>query len=355
MTSMTSSARPLRCLVIGASYGLLPAAKIAAAGHSVTVIGHKDQIRMINQAGVAIRYFDKHVLHPPMGADGLCLSTIDSVDPTDFDLVILAIQEPQAASEGISALFQRIGDRVPVASIMNMPPPPFLDRIPALPREMRQGAYQNHDIWAQLDPDRMTLASPDPQAVCLDPARPGHLQVTLASNFKFAPFSRIEDQTVLERIVRDATRARQPWGRPPVHMLARRSIFTPLSKWPMLVTGNCRCVQEVAAPISIKDAVYQNLHESRLLFDAVNFCLRGVGAPRESLVLFKNYCNAANQLTRPSSLGQGLMNGAKNVERIDRLVLNLMRFSKCDPAAIDAMVHISARIEQNLVKNRCQS
>ena len=38
---------PVRTLVIGASYRLLPAPKIAASGHPVTVVGYTDEISAI--------------------------------------------------------------------------------------------------------------------------------------------------------------------------------------------------------------------------------------------------------------------------------------------------------------------
>lgn len=351
MTNRRSSMRPLRTLVVGASYGLLPAAKIASAGHAVTAVGRVDEVAAIAKDGVAIQFSEQQVLRPPMGDDGLSLATPDAVDPGDYDLVLLAIQEPQVQSVEIRNLLNRIGDRVPVASIMNMPPPPFLDRIPSLPNNIRENAYENPDAWQAIPSERMTLASPDPQAIRPDAAHPGWLQVTLASNFKFAPFARAEDQAILARVARDASRALQPWGRPPVNLLARGSVFAPLSKWSMLVTGNCRCLQGKGEPISIRDAVNRDKDQSAKLFDAVNTCLVSIGAPKAVLVPFSNYLRAAESLTRPSSLGRALAMGATAVERIDLLVLNLMRDQKCDPEAMEIMTAVSTDIAQALARN----
>ncbi|AXI46737.1 hypothetical protein C1J03_12325 [Sulfitobacter sp. SK012] len=355
MTLTSSSEKPLRILTIGASYGLLPAAKVAAAGHAVTVLGRAEEVSAMRQEGVEIAFSDQHVLRSPMGDDGLSLATPDGVDPSDFDLVLLAVQEPQVRSPEISNLLQRIGDKVPVASIMNMPPPPFLDRIRFLPKNIGKDAYEHPSIWEPLPAERMTLASPDPQAFRPDAERPGHLQVTLASNFKFAPFAREEDQAILARVTRDATRAMQSWGRPPVHLLARGSVFAPLSKWPMLVTGNCRCLRDDGGPVSIREAVNENLSESRLLYEAVNTCLEALGAPNSSLVPFNSYLQAAGQLSRPSSLARGLAAGATAVERIDVIVLNLMREAKSSPAAINIMTGINARITAALAENHVKS
>ena len=53
------------------------------------------------------------------------------VDPSDYDLIVLAMQEPQYLHHAVRALIKRIGDaRVPGLSLMNMPPLPYLKRLP---------------------------------------------------------------------------------------------------------------------------------------------------------------------------------------------------------------------------------
>ena len=352
MTTLSAASRPYRVLVVGASYGLLPASRIAVGGHHVTVVGRTEEITAIAASGVVIAFSEERHLRPPMGDDGLSLRTPATVEPADFDLVLLAVQEPQVSSPDLRRLLEKIGDKLPIASIMNMPPPPYLARISTLPPSVGGGAYGCPEAWAPLPSERMTLASPDPQAFRPDPACPGHLRVTLASNFKFAPFARPEDQAILERITRDASRAAQAWGRPPVHLLARSSTFVPLSKWPMLVTGNCRCVQDEGLPLSIRDAVHADPVKSRILFEAVYASLSSIGAPASALVPFDAYLEAAQNLTRPSSLAMGLAKGAEGVERVDMLVLELLRATKADPEAIDMMAAINSRIEKSLAENR---
>lgn len=352
MTAPDACPHPIRTLVIGASYGLLPAAKIAAAGHPVTVIGRSKEVAAIARDGVEIEFSATQVLYAPIGPGGLSVTTPDRVDPGEFDLVFLAIQEPQAGSPEIQDLLRRIGDRIPVASIMNMPPPPFLERITSLPVEVGHKAYHAPEVWDALPSTRITMASPDPQAVRPNPDRPGRLKVTLASNFKFAPFAREDDQALLARVARDASRVMTPWGRAPVRLLARGSLFAPLSKWPMLVCGNCRCVCAQGEPVSIFEAVNQDVNESRNLYNAVNTCLEAIGAPNSTLVPFEHYLHAVAALAQPSSLARALASGMTAVERIDLLVLQLMRVRQCDSVAIGTMSAVSNRItravEQNL-------
>jgi trans-2-enoyl-CoA reductase len=68
---MKRNVGPPSVLVIGASYGLLPAAKIAAAGMPVTVVGFADEVAAINRDGVEVCFDAERRLIPSMGADGL--------------------------------------------------------------------------------------------------------------------------------------------------------------------------------------------------------------------------------------------------------------------------------------------
>lgn len=343
----------VRTLVIGASYGLLPAAKIAASGHPVTVVGRSDEIAAIGTDGVGIDFGGERTLRPPMGGQGLRLSVPEAVDVSEHDLVFLAVQEPQAGAAALADLLARIGDRLPVAALMNMPPPPFLDRLTTLPITIRAGAYHAASVWAALSPDRMTQASPDAQAVRPSAGRPGLLQVTLPSNFKFAPFARPADQALLDRVTRAASRVRDAQGILPVQFVTRVSPFTPLAKWPMLATGNCRCVMpQGATPRSIAAAVGGDPAVSRQIYDAVLAALMACGAPRPALVPFDNYAVAARRLAFPSSLARALHVGATQVERIDLLVLALLRETGQDAETCDLMNAVSATIGDQLSTGR---
>ena len=56
----------------------------------------------------------------------------DDINPKDYDLVGLAMQEPQYRSPGVREMLDAVAkSRVPCMSIMNMPPLPYVRRIPA--------------------------------------------------------------------------------------------------------------------------------------------------------------------------------------------------------------------------------
>ncbi|MBT3239237.1 MAG: hypothetical protein HN360_10790, partial [Rhodospirillaceae bacterium] len=125
-------------LIMGASYGSLLAIKLVLAGHNVKLVCLPDEANAINQDGLLVRM-------PIRGRDGLLdvrsqgqpgtvsAAGPDEVDPADYDLIALAMQEPQYRSPGVRELLDKVGKSgKPCMSIMNMPPLPYLARIPGL-------------------------------------------------------------------------------------------------------------------------------------------------------------------------------------------------------------------------------
>ena len=117
-------------LIMGASYGSLLAAKLLLAGHNVKLVCLPAEAELINQDGVRVRMQVK-------GHEGLVeidsrklkarltASAPGAVNPADFDLVALAMQEPQYRSAGVRELLEAVAKaRIPCMSIMNMPPLP---------------------------------------------------------------------------------------------------------------------------------------------------------------------------------------------------------------------------------------
>src|SRR5207253_4237456 len=88
------------------------------------------------------------------------------INPKDFDLIGLAMQEPQYRSPGVRELLDAVAkSRVPTMSIMNMPPLPYVKRIPGLDYEPLKAAYTDPTVWDSVDPKKITLNSPYPQAI----------------------------------------------------------------------------------------------------------------------------------------------------------------------------------------------
>jgi hypothetical protein len=247
------------------------------------------------------------------------------VNPRDYDLVALAMQEPQYRSPGVRELLDSVArSRVPCMSIMNMPPLPYLKRVPGLATDPLKAAYTDASVWDNFEPGLLTLCSPDPQAIRPPDERINVLQVTLPTNFKVARFDSDEYTAMLRQMEADIDAARyDPGDGPPIELPVKLrvhdSVFVPLAKWAMLLTGNYRCVTADGA-IDIKDAVHRDVATSRSVYNWVCGVCERLGASANDLVPFEKYAAAANDLVRPSSAARALNNGAPNIERTDRLV-----------------------------------
>ena len=126
------------------------------------------------------------------------------------------------------------------------------------------------------------------------------------------------------------------------------SLFVPLAKWAMLLTGNYRCLLGHGVR-SIKDAVHADLEASRSVYDwVVELCV-ALGAEPADMVPFDKYAAAALSLQSPSSAARALSAGVPNIERVDRLVQALGLQRGMRNASVDETV---ARVDDWLVRNR---
>ena len=316
-------------LILGASYGSLLAIKLAAAGHSVKLVCLPEEAELINAEGQKVRM-------PAKARDGLVeidsralpgdlsAATPDRVDPAAHDLIALAMQEPQYRAPGVRELLDAVArSRVPCMSIMNMPPLPYLRRIPGLDAAALAGCYTDASVWDSFDPDLLTLCSPDPQAFRPPEEKSNVLQVSLPTNFKVARFGAERHTAILRDLERDIEAIRHDDGNGaialPVKLKVHDSVFVPLAKWSMLLTGNYRCVREHDMQ-SIRDAVHGDIEASRSVYEWVNALCRELGAAPADQVPFEKYANAAQGLVRPSSAARALLAGARDIERADSLV-----------------------------------
>jgi len=346
--------RQYRVLILGASYGSLLAIKLLLAGHKVRLVCLPNEAEVINAEGIRVRM-------PVKGREGLL--EVDSrrapgelsasgpaeASPADYDLVALAMQEPQYRSPGVRELLARIvAARVPCMSIMNMPPLPYLARIPGIHAEALRDCYTDPSVWDGFDPALMTLCSPDPQAFRPPEEKINVLQVSLPTNFKVARFPSEAHTQMLRDLEADICAARYDGAELPVKLRVHDSVFVPLAKWSMLLTGNYRCV-EASDIRSIKDAVHSDLAQSREVYDWVSSLCRTMGAAPADQVPFEKYAAAASGLAKPSSAARALANGAPNIERVDLVVQRIAAERGMHLATVDATV---AAVNQRLAENR---
>ncbi|OFZ98884.1 MAG: hypothetical protein A3H35_08310, partial [Betaproteobacteria bacterium RIFCSPLOWO2_02_FULL_62_17] len=316
-------------LLMGASYGSLLASKLLFGGHSIHLVCLPEEANLINAEGFKVRLpvrgrKDPVVLESRDLPGQVTAGPATGVDPKQYDLVGLCMQEPQYRSPGVRELLDAVAkSRVPCMSIMNMPPLPYTKRIPDLDYAALEAAYTDARVWDSFDPKTMTLNSPDPQAI-RPPGEPANvLMVTLPTNFKCARFDDEKSTAILRQLEKDVDAARfdTPEGKIelPVKFKVYDSIFVPLAKWSMLLSGNYRCVTEDGMRTA-QEAVHTDLEASRSVYNFVfDLCIK-LGAAPADLVPFEKYAAAAQSLVRPASAARALQNGAPNIERADKLV-----------------------------------
>jgi hypothetical protein len=345
-------------LILGASYGSLLASKMLFGGHHLKLVCLPEEADLINKEGFRVRLpvrgrkepveIDSRELPGKVSAAGPA-----DVSPADYDLIGLAMQEPQYGSPGVRELLDAVAkSRVPCMSIMNMPPLPYMKRIPGLDAAALEPAYTNARVWDNFDPGTLTLCSPDPQAIRPPGEKVNMLQVTLPTNFKVARFDNAASTAVLHQLEKDidAVRFDTPDGRIelPVKLRVHDSLFVPLAKWAMLLAGNYRCITPDGMRTA-QEAVHSNLAESKSVYEfVVELCIK-LGAKRDELVPFEKYAAAAESLSRPASAARALNNGAANIERTDKLVQLIAKGKGLHHPVIDEIV---ALIDNRLEANR---
>ncbi len=343
-----------KVLILGASYGSLLGVKLALAGHDVKLVCLPKEAELINAKGAIVRM-------PVKGREGLVevnsrelagkLSAAGTAEvrPADYDLIALAMQEPQYRSPGVRELLDEVArSRVPCLSIMNMPPLPYLARIPGVDPAKCTDSYTDATVWKSFDPKLVTLCSPDPQAFRPPEEEVNVLQVRLPTNFKAARFDSEAHTALLRGLERDIEAARFKGMELPVKLKVHDSVFVPLAKWAMLLAGNYRCVRRDNV-ISIKEAVHGDLAETRAVYEWVADLCVSLGASRADMVPFEKYANAALSLQSPSSAARALAAGAQYIERVDRLVQSVAAQRGLRSPAVDETV---ALVDDWLVRNR---
>ncbi|HEY7239548.1 MAG TPA: hypothetical protein VH600_10295 [Burkholderiales bacterium] len=344
---------PYNVLILGASYGSLLAIKLVAAGHTAKLVCLPAEAEAFNGDGARVRMPIKGreglvELHSKKLPGKLSADGPGAVNPSDHDLVVLAMQEPQYRSPGVRELLEAVAKaRVPCMSIMNMPPLPYLARIPGLALKDLRAAYTDPTVWDSFDPSFMTLCSPDPQAFRPPEEKINVLQVRLPTNFKSARFPSEAHTKILRDLEKDIEAVRFEGMELPVKLKVHESVFVPLAKWAMLMAGNYRCVTKDGM-IPIKEAVHRDLEASRAVYDwVVKLCV-SLGADPKDLVPFEKYAAAAQGLASPSSAARALFGGAPNIERVDRLVQAVGARKGMRNAVLDEVVGlVDARLELN--------
>ena len=344
----------MNILILGASYGSLLSTKLLMAGHDVTLVCMPHEAELINAKGTFVRITLRGEDQPRIIASAdqpgrVTACTPAQADASAFDLVALAMQEPQYGAAEVRDLLARIAaSETPVMSIMNMPPLPYLRRFDGLDSTALEASFTEPRVWDGFNPDLFTLCSPDPQAYRPPEEDLNVLHVGLPTNFKAAAFADDAHTAILRQLEQDIAAIRLDGKDVPVKLRTHDSLFVPLAKWSMLLTGNYRAIT-ADGPRSIRDAVHSDLDQSAAIYEWVNQLARDLGADPADQVPFEKYARAALGLLNPSSAARAVFAGARNIERVDMLVQLIAKQRGNNLAAVDDNIEI---VNAKLAANR---
>src|SRR5262245_21795744 len=92
-------------LILGASYGSLLATKLAMAGHAVSLVCTRATADLINLDGTVVRFplkgRDPIEIPSSLLPGEITARTPEHTDPTDYDLIVLGMQEAQYGADGV--------------------------------------------------------------------------------------------------------------------------------------------------------------------------------------------------------------------------------------------------------------
>ncbi|MCG8622996.1 MAG: hypothetical protein MJE68_13505 [Proteobacteria bacterium] len=344
----------MRILILGASYGSLLSTKLLMAGHNVTLVCRQEEADLINKDGTHVRIklkdeSDHRTISSKDLAGTLDATTPDKADPSAYDLVGLAMQEPQYAAPEVKALLTKIGTSgKPCLSIMNMPPLPFLRRIGKLKDVELAECYRDSSVWDAFNPDMVSLCSPDPQAFRPPEEEANVLHVGLPTNFKASAFADAKHTALLKQLEDDIAAVRLDGKDVPVKLRVHDSLFVPMAKWAMLMCGNYRCIGADGIR-SIHDAVYSDEAASKSVYDWVGDLTQKLGASASDQVPYEKYAAAAKQLLKPSSVARAIDAGAPHVERVDKLVAKIGKHIGMENQDLST---IASTVDKRLEANR---
>ena len=350
---------PYNILLMGASYGSLLASKILFGGHTIHLVCLPGEADLINAEGFRVRLpvrgrKDPVVLDSRKLPGKVTAGPATGINPKDYDLVGLCMQEPQYRAAGVRELLDAVAkSRVPCMSIMNMPPLPYIKRIHGLNYDALKPAYTDPTVWENFDSQCVTLNSPNRRRSAAGRASqrahgdaPNQLQSREIRRRKIHPILRQLEKDI------EAARFDTPEGKIelPVKLKVYDSIFVPLAKWAMLLAGNYRCITKDGMRTA-QEAVHSDIETSLTVYNFVNDLCVKLGAKPDDLVPFEKYAAAAQSLVRPASAARALNNGAPNIERADKLVQLIAKQKGLSHPLIDEIVRlVDSRLEVNRKK-----
>ena len=156
----------MRVLIVGANYGLLLAGMMLERNIQVDVFGTENQVKVLNEEGFTINSNEKNwKFRPSNNWDG-----INSAQNKNYDLAILAVQEPSLANQVFGNILSYLSKKsVPIFSIMNIPFFQFLTETIGIKNiDNLDHIYSSINHTKELKSNLIINSNPEPQVFSLE-------------------------------------------------------------------------------------------------------------------------------------------------------------------------------------------
>lgn len=320
----------MKVLILGSNYGLLVAAYLRERNIYFDIFTTLEEAQILKANGFKFIYKNEICTVVRPDNSWSIFSQIDLIHSEKYDLVIFAMQEPTYALPSLEPLVKKINANLPILSVMNIPPACFIRDDLGLDNVNFSGVYHGPLFMGHLSTNKFIHASAEPQIFCN--GNDGNFHIRLGGTFRCSSFDQKIESKLAQLLLKPIANSKLP-----VNFKSYFSPWVSVSKFPMLITGNYRCISNGVLS-SICDAVHQNLELSEAIYFEVANGLRALGAPRNSIVPFKNYLHASKDLTSPSSVSKSLMSG-RSIERTDKLVQRIFHAYQLPCIEIDRIVN----------------
>jgi hypothetical protein len=318
----------MKVLILGSNYGLLAAAYLKERNIDFDIFTTSEEAQFLTVNG--FNFFYKNEVCAVVRPDNhwSVFSQSDLLHPEKYDLVILAMQEPTFSMPTLESLLKKLG-HLPILSVMNIPPASFIRNDLGLHKVDYSGIYHSPFFFDNSSTNKFIHASAEPQIFANE--KGGNFYIRLGGAFRCSFTNQKIESQLVQVLLRPIVNSKLP-----VTIKNYLSPWVSISKFPMLIAGNYRCISNGVLR-SIGDAVHQDLKLSEVIYCEAANGLKALGAPRNSIVPFKNYSLAAINLTSPSSVARSLISGGR-IERTDKLLQHIFHAYQLPCVEIDKIV-----------------
>lgn len=321
----------MRVLILGGNYGLLIAAYLHERGIPFDIYATENESIILNKNG--FRFFYNGDVCSTIKPDILwsAFSERDPIRQIKYDLMIFAMQEPTYSQHNVENIIKLYKNSCPILSIMNIPPPSFITHNLGLNQINLSDAYTSYSLFQSLSPAQIIYSSPEPQ-IFLEP-NSGLYHIRLGGVFRCSSFDvEFLSKELAQLILKPLANSKLP-----LEIKTYSSPWVSVSKFPMLITGNYRCISNGILR-SINEAVLDDSNLAEKIYAEVVSGMKYLGAPRSAIVPFGKYLVASRHLTAPSSVARSILAGKNQVERTDKLLRNIFRAYQIKCLELDKVV-----------------